>query len=237
MVGNRLTPEQVQFFRHQGYVKLPERLPEAMVEELKALITRHIAEKVAPTVADKQGRIVRLSNLWDRDPLFRAALTAPQVLDPLESLLGPNIELVKNRHNHATLRLAGDGSAYFHRDVLQWSRPLLTVLFYLQETHLENGCTWIVPGSHFLPGYANLSVWEEEALQRTGLMEQALPVPMPAGGLLAMDSLVVHSAGENRTEGTRMSLTVGYLSADELASVEDPKRVLLRGQRSYKGNY
>ena len=40
-------------------------------------------EEIAPVVRDKQGRVVRLSDLWNRDPLFREALTCPQVLDPL----------------------------------------------------------------------------------------------------------------------------------------------------------
>lgn len=231
-----LTGEQVQHFRHNGYVKLPERLPQETVTALKETIGRHIQEEVPPVVRDRQGRVVRLSSLWDRDPLFREALTGPVVLDPLESLLGPHIELVKNRHNHATLRLADEGTDYFHRDILQWSRSLVTVLFYLEETTVENGCTLIVPGTHLLPGLASLSLAEDEKLMRSGLLDQALPVPMPAGGLLAIDSLVMHSAGKNRTGGSRTSMTVGYHSVDELSGIENPKRVLVRGTRLYLGN-
>ena len=33
-----------------------------------------------------------------------------------------------------------------------------------------------------------------------------------------------------------MSLTVGYHSVDELSDVVNPKRVLVRGNRIYKGN-
>src|SRR5262245_54440334 len=124
-----LTPEQVSLFRHNGFLKLPEPLPAETVAALKETILRHICEEVAPIVRDKQGRVVRISNLWGRDPLFDAVLTCPQVLDPLESLLGPNIELILNRHNHATLRMAEDPGNYFHRDILQWSRSIVTILF------------------------------------------------------------------------------------------------------------
>lgn len=231
-----LTPEQVRLFRHNGFLKLPGRLSPEVVEELKATILRHIREEVEPIVRDRQGRAVRISNLWDRDPIFRETLTCPQVLDPLESLLGPNIELITNRHNHATLRLAGDGTSYFHRDVLHWTRAIVTVLFYLEETTVENGCTLVVPGTHLFPWCDVPSLSEDEAICRSGLLDQAIPIPMPAGGLLAIDSLVMHSAGMNRTSGSRMSMTVGYHSVDELSDVENPKRVLVRGKRIYRGN-
>ncbi|HTE20546.1 MAG TPA: phytanoyl-CoA dioxygenase family protein, partial [Armatimonadota bacterium] len=101
---------------------------------------------------------------------------------------------------------------------------------------LENGCTWVIPGTHFLPGRTTLPVEEDEALRRTGLLDQALPVPMPAGGLLVLDSLLFHGAGPNRTEGSRTSLTAGYHSVDELSAVPNPQRVLVRGRQLYMGN-
>ncbi|HZP83326.1 MAG TPA: phytanoyl-CoA dioxygenase family protein [Chthonomonadaceae bacterium] len=232
----RLTPEQVALFRHNGFVKLPGRLPDETVAALKASIWQQVEAEVAPVVRDKQGRVVRLSKIWERGSPFREALTCPQVLDPLEALLGPNIELVTNRHNHTTLRLAEDNVDYFHRDVLQWSRTIVTVLFYLEDSTVENGCTWVVPGTHLLAGRKTINLTQDEELKRAGLFEQAVPVPMPAGGLLAIDSMILHTAGKNTTPGTRLSMTAGYHSADELSPVENPKRVLVRGERIYMGN-
>jgi phytanoyl-CoA hydroxylase len=232
----QVTPEQVAFFRHNGFLKLPELLPAEMVTQLKESVWKDVKEEVAPIVRDKQGRVVRISDLWQRGTPFREAFTSPQVLDPLEALLGPNIELVTNRHNHATLRLAGDGSYYPHRDVLQWSRTIVTILFYLEDTTVENGCTWVVPGSHLLPGRPENSLAGDAEVQKWGLFEQSVPVPMPAGGLLAIDSMIMHTAGHNTTPGSRMSMTVGYHSVDELMRAENPARVLVRGERIYKGN-
>ena len=42
--------------------------------------------------------------------------------------------------------------------------------------------------------------------------------------------------GQNRTDSTRMSMTLGYHSVDELSDVENPKRILVRGKRPYDGN-
>ena len=98
-----------------------------------------------------------------------------------------------------------------------------------------NGCTLVIPGTHLLPGLAALTV-EDETLRTSGILEQSVPVPMPAGGMLLIDSLVIHAPGRNRTDGTRMSMTAGYHSVDELSAVENPRRVLVRGERIYMGN-
>lgn len=231
MARTRLTPEQAWYFRMAGFVKLPATLPSETIEALRAAIDRDIAEAVPPVVRNRAGRIVRLSNVLDRAPIFRAVATSSLVLDALEDLLGPNIEVLRNRHNHATLRLPEPGGDYLHRDVPQWSRGVVTVLFYLEAATCERGCTQLIPGSHLLP-------WPPAAAAASavGLLEQVVRVEMPAGGLLAIDSLLWHGAGRNLTGETRTSMTLGYHSADDLASVPDPQRILVRGQRVYGGH-
>lgn len=226
-----LTPEQVWLFRLTGYVKLPGMLDAETVQALNDAIQHDIEHAVEPVVRNTSGRIVRLSNILDRAPIFRTAVTSPRVLDPLEDLLGPNIELLRNRHNHATLRLPDPRAEELHRDVAQWSRPIVTVLFYLEESTCEKGATQLVPGSHLLP-------WarDRDDVARAGLADQVVRVELPAGGLLAIDSLLWHGVGHNRTQQTRTSLTIGYHSADDLAAVEDPQRLLVRGVRTYAGH-
>jgi len=231
-----LTREQVNLFRHNGFLKLPGQLSKAQVEALKQAITVDIDEAVEPAVRDADGRVVRISKLLDRDPIFREMVSAPLVLDSLESLLGPNIEVVLNRHNHATLNLAGTTDS-FHQDNMQWTRSLVTVIFFLEETTLENGCTLMIPGTHLLPGAdVRYGLNEAQWIAESGLLEQAVPVPMSAGGMLAIDSLIFHRIGLNQTDSSRISMTIGYHSVDEFAGVEDPKLWLVRGERIYKGN-
>jgi ectoine hydroxylase-related dioxygenase (phytanoyl-CoA dioxygenase family) len=227
-----LTPEQVWLFRLAGFVKLPEGLPPATVGALRAAIEEDIERAVEPLVRNREGRIVRLSNVLDRAPIFREVATSPLVLEPLTDLLGPDIELIRNRHNHATLRLPDPQAERLHRDVPQWSRGIVTVLFFLEESTCEKGCTQLVPGSHLLPWAADPAA----AIERGRLGDQVVRAEMPEGGLLVIDSLLWHGVGPNRTGQTRMSMTMGYHSADDLASVDDPQRVVVRGQRRYAGH-
>lgn len=101
-----LTHEEIRHFRHSGYWALPVRLPEQVAADLKTALCADIAAEIEPAVLDATGRTVRLSKLLERAPIFYQTATWPPLLDALESLLGPHIELVKNRHNHATLNLA-----------------------------------------------------------------------------------------------------------------------------------
>ena len=233
-IQKSLTPQQIHLFRHNGFLKLKNRLPEETVEKLKETIWADINNGVEPVQRDRNGRVVRISDVVDRHPIFLETASSPLVLDPLESIMGPNIELIVNRHNHATLRLTTAPRAEgLHRDIRQWTRTIFTALFYLEETTVENGCTVLIPGSHHFPGVTG-RLYEED--WTADLVDQAVPVPMPEGGILIVDSMVMHSVGHNQTDGTRMSMTFGYHSVDELSDMENPKRIRVRGEGIYNGN-
>ena len=228
----QLTPQEVQLFRHNGFIKFPKRLPGAQVAALKEAALRDIEKSVEPVARDN-GRIIRLSNLWGRGGIFQRTITCDEILDPLESLLGPNIEFLINRHNHFYLRDADSShSLTLHRDCQQWSRPIVTVLIYMEESNLETGCTRVVPGTHLVAGFTR---HRDADIERIAYA-QTIPLPMPPGGLLAIDGMLLHAAGINRSDRTRMSITLGYHSVNEFSSTLDPKCILVRGERIYGGN-
>ena len=237
-----MDPHLVHFFHSTGYVRLPETLPAAWILDLRMLIDGHFAKGVAPVRMNKAGQVTRLDGLVDRHPIFLTTLRLPLVLNALISLLGPNDEVAKYRHNHATLNRAGGIPFRLHRDIQQWSRPLLSVFIYLEDANVQNGCTHIVPGSHIIPyagpqsggGFGN---WADEHEEYRCLIGQELPVPMPKGGVLLMNSLVFHSVGINHGEGTRVSLVFACHSADDLIpSTDRESTMLIAGNRQFKGN-
>ena len=233
----KLTQHELELFRHNGFIKLPTRIPEARVEALRQAALADFAAEIEPVSRLPDGTLTRISNVWGRGDIFRGTIVCDEILDPLECLLGPNIEFMLNRHNHIYLRdRDSTASLKLHRDCYQWSRPLLSVLLYLEDTHLENGCTLVIPGTHHLPAFWNLEDLREDETLHQIFLSQTIPIPMPAGGLLAMDGLILHAAGLNRTERTRMSMTLGYHSVDHFSEAEDSKRILIRGERVYEGN-
>lgn len=232
-----LSDDQIKLFRHNGFLRLPGRLPDETVARLKETVLADVANEVEPYVRDKNGVVIRLSQVLDRDPIFREIATSSLVLDSLESLLGPNIELITNRHNHSTLNPPSRGYTGLHRDVLQWTRDIVTVIFYLEEATVENGCTHVVPGTHLFNWIQNPGTKTSvEDVITDEIRAQEVPLPSPAGGLAVIDSQIFHRVGTNLSNGTRTSMTMGYVSVDELASVQDPYRVLVRGTSAYGGN-
>ena len=183
---------------------------------------------------------MRLSAIWQRGGPFQRIMAGEEVKPVLHSLLGPNVELILNLHNHLTLRKKDDKTAMsieLHRDCKNWSRTICTILFFIEETTIENGCTRLIPGSHMLPNIApGVRPEHDSWFIQSGLLEQTIPIPMPAGGILAIDSMILHAAGENFTRGTRMTITAGYHTVDEKTDISDPKRVTVFGERIYAGN-
>ena len=165
-----LTPQEIQLFRHNGFIKFPTQLSKDHVEALKAAALKDMAEAVEP-VARQDGRIIRISAVWQRGGIFQETITCDEILNPLESLLGSNIEFVLNRHNHVYLRDAGSThSLELHRDVRHWSRTIATVLIYLEETNfrkrLHASCSRVAPPTCF---------WHTLKMKRLSKLQRANP--------------------------------------------------------------
>ncbi len=227
--GTRLTQTEIRLFHNNGFLKLDRGLPEPVTSELEETIWRHIDEEIEPVVRGDDGTVGRISDVIERDDqIFWEVCTGDWVMEPLESLLGPDIVVHKKRHNHATLRRGTDtkGSTGFHRDVRQWSRPLVTALFYLTDTNLENGCTRIVPNSQYIPS-ERLYGEDGRLNEDHGIFTQEVPVPMPRGGILLINSLMLHRVGMNHTDEARMSMTIGYHSEDSLTAADEPNHAVV----------
>lgn len=240
---SNLTHEQARFFRDSGYYRLDGVLNIDETAELREFVSR---EKQLADTAMPIGEIVtKLYGLYDRSPeLMHKVISHPNILDPVQSIVGPNVIFTKNRHNHATVNDSRSTKleSRLHRDILQPTRGLVTAAIYLEDTSLENGCTHIVPGSHNLP-YVGVpqedggGTWMDEHGEYAGLEDQALPVPMREGGVLLFNGLAFHGVGTNSGNGTRMSITLGFRAADELAYHADQEReILVSGDNLYRGN-
>lgn len=231
-----------EFFQATGYLRVPEALPDTLVQDVRTKLEDQFVRAIPPFRTNRAGEVSRLEGLLDRDPIFLSVLRDPVVLDRLHMLLGPNIEVCRFRHNHATLNRAGDIPFRLHRDIQQWSRSLVSVFVYLEEATSLNGCTHIVPSSHTLP-YAGPQSgdgggnWADEHDQYRYLIGQELPMPMARGGVLMMSSLAFHTVGINQSAGTRMSMVFACHSSDQLDPVlEKSGTILVTGTRQFKGN-
>lgn len=228
------------FFLRNGYARIPGALPSALIASVEAVLAREFAVAAPPARVNAAGQISRLDGLIDRDPVFLRVLRDPHVMRGLTGLLGPDIEVLRDRHNQVALNRAGDIGFRLHRDVRHWSRPIVSVFVYLNEATTLNGCTHVVPGSHLLPYAGPQSndgggTWADEHQTFRHLIGQELPVPMPRGGVLLVDGLAFHSVGIGQPGTTRKSMVFACHSCDDLQREQDDSRELLVGDRRYRG--
>ena len=231
---------QSEFFRSTGFLKLPKILNDCLLNSAIARIDKVIQNSEKPYRLSKNRSINRIDQLYQRDICFQQIMAHPGLMEFLVPILGPNIELVLNRHNHATVNTADDVLVRLHRDVLQWSRSLVTAIFYLEDSDMDSAPTMLIPSSHYLPFVGtpnNGGTWMDEHSVYGDLAAQAISIPMRAGSVLIFDSLVFHTVGPNYTNRSRMSIAAGYHSVNELEPNKfSQTRVLVHGENLYRGN-
>lgn len=236
---------RARFFRQAGYLRVLGVLSPAETAELRSFVLEENTKENG-TATHQLGRTAtKLYGLYDRRPqLMHRLVTHPRLVSELTPILGPNIIFVKNRHNHASVNdhTENPEAAALHRDVLQPTRGLLTAAVYLEASTTLNGCTHIIPTSQTLdyvgvPQVNGGGTWMANHEEYQGLLDQALPVPMPEGSVLLFDGLAFHSIGQNNTSSSRMSMTLGFRSVDELSAQPDNTReIIISGQYLYRGN-
>ena len=99
--------------------------------------------------------------------------------------------------------------------------PMVTVWVPLVEATVENGCCWVIPGSHhwgLLDGARgeDNNVRMEQDVEVRG---NPVPVPLEPGGALFMTNLCVHTSKLNTTRGCRWSIDFRYFPTPDRADL------------------
>lgn len=240
LIGS-LSRQQARFFRDAGYLKLPAVLEPKTLEGLRGAARDLLRDADDPVERGVDGTVVKVLGLIDRGEEFAQLAAAEALIEPLKSLLGPNIEILRNRHNHLTSGEGASGAGRLHRDVLQWSRTIVTALVFLDDTWSVESATRILPGSHLLPFVGrpnNGGTWLSEHHMFGDLVDQAVPIPARAGDVLLLDGVAFHQSGPETSLHERLCITFAYRPVDELAPPNPSAvhRVLVSGEDIYRGN-
>lgn len=117
--------------------------------------------------------------------------------------------------------LSSTGAKFKHRDTVRLQRhfhtdqgwaagyqpyPLVATAFYaLSDFNVENGCTWVVPGSHKVPAPPR----GEFDTMGADMVAKAVPFVAPAGTCCIFEGRTWHAEGINTSGKIRMHLN-GY---------------------------
>ncbi|MBO9606489.1 MAG: phytanoyl-CoA dioxygenase family protein [Paenibacillaceae bacterium] len=230
-------PEQKQFFEENGYVVVPDILSPVQLEELRLMIDKVMEGQLTPETGGVTGdfhlqfepalehdpavrrrdKIRVIFHMCHSHPFFWNHATRPEIVDVVESILGPKITLYTDQ---MFAKPAHHGSLVpFHQDAAYWPNVhpnMLSCWVAIDDATMENGCVRMIPGSHkqAIPhsrytGTQSYGIPEEEVD-----ISREVPVEIKAGGAMFHHSLTIHRSFPNRSDKARRGLVTIYMPSD-----------------------
>jgi phytanoyl-CoA hydroxylase len=223
-----LTPDQIQFYRDQGYLGIENvfsvdemdelrRVTDEFVEKSRAVTRNDAVFDLEPSHTPGKPLLRRLKNPIKQHEVYRRALRHPLVLQFVSQLLGPAITSNGNKLN---LKLANVGSPVeWHQDWAFYPHTnddLLAVGIAMDESTLENGCLMVMPGSHLGPvlDHHQDGVFIGAVTDTDFKATNAVPITLKAGGISIHHTRLLHGSAPNLSTNTRRLLLYQYCAAD-----------------------
>jgi ectoine hydroxylase-related dioxygenase (phytanoyl-CoA dioxygenase family) len=258
-VRTRLTADEIEFFKENGYLSLQAVMPQEEVERMREIYDRLFEQRAGREEgnqfdlagSDEEGKEASLPQiLWP-------SRYAPEInqMSFRENLLGLSRQLLgekaEQQGEHAILKPAGRGAPTpWHQDEAYWEPTLeynaLSIWMPLQEATVENGCMWFIPGSNKWDVQPHHSINNDpriHGLEIDSLDDSdAQACPIPAGGATFHNSRTLHYAGANKTSAPRRAYICAYGTPTRKRAeprsypwLEQQKTARLERQRSYEG--
>ena len=221
-----LTPEQIEFYRREGYLVLDNVMPPDEVERMRVIYDRLFAAQVGRKTGE-------FFDLGGRDENNKPKIA--QLMNPSKyaaELAGP--WQFKVNTVAIARQLQGDQSYYrqdlaickpahsttptlWHQDTAyndpQFDYENLNFWMPLQPVSLANGCLHFVPGSHLSKEILNhyRPDPEVEGVECTEVnLDRAVACPLPAGGATIHHARMLHYSGPNNTDDDRRAYILEY---------------------------
>ena len=253
-----LNPSEVDSYRDQGYLLLRQAIKPTDLASVRALISllvdRHAGQlyqagKISCLYEDEPfGQRLALINqqaelgasLWDLTRAFDGPqlfhlICHPVILDSLESLLGAEIAWTGSYVTRLKLP-RNEGTVFpWHQDSQYYGQAtqhlhVVSLWIPLVDVAEDNGCLYVIPGSHkwnLLKGQVH--TWEE--MEQRG---QPVALPMRPGDILLLSNLTFHTSKPNNSNNVRWSVDQRYVASPQAQRLTEQQR---RGYDSLKTHY
>lgn len=240
---NGLTPEALAHFYDKGFVVIHHVFNDAdlqpVIDEIDLEVKRRASMlvhqgKLSATYSEvgfeRQLALISTetdqvaTSIWNgvlSGPGIFHVLSHPRLVDIAEALCGPELIASSVYRLRPKIPNYSYGAVPWHQDS-GYFEPycdealVVTVWIPLVDTNEQNGCLWVLPGSHRLPvvrhrlhdGGRYLEIAHEDLPDI-----EPLACPVPKGGVLLLTNRTIHGSFENRSEVVRWSMDLRYQSA------------------------
>jgi phytanoyl-CoA hydroxylase len=238
------TQEQIAFFKENGYLNVGPVLSPAELEAARVAYDRIFTATEKPSsyrnlgqqegAEVSKGAVLQIIDMWRLDSIFEQLLHKEELLDVIEGLMGhPNIRLY---HDQALFKPALHGDIVpWHQDNGYWHlepAAAMSMWIALDDADEENGCMWVVPGSHRAGEVGHQRAGQYVAQLKANADETlAVSVPLRAGSAMIHHCRTLHMTRPNHTPRQRRAWVMHYMPVDTKQNGEYlAQRPLLRGQ-------
>ncbi|WP_249423983.1 phytanoyl-CoA dioxygenase family protein [Nocardioides coralli] len=240
VLHHEVTDELIAQIREDGYGVLLDAISPAEVSSLREEAVRlcsgelaEIAGGPAPRPGESADELMRrflcIHYPHKVSDVALRALMAPRVVDVLTRVIGPNVKAMQSM---LFIKSEGKPGQPWHQDeyfIPTRDRSLTAAWIALDDATVENGCLWVLPGSHrrgiLYPDREqdddrfDCSI---EAYDFPYRDEDAVPVEVPAGAAVIFNGYLLHRSLENSGKhGYRRALANHYMSAESLLPWRD----------------
>ena len=225
-----LSDAQIEHYRKEGYFVVPgffgpealqrvdDTIQEIMEQALQSDDYSSILE-LEPEPVDGKTITRRIYNPFDQHQTFKEIASDDRLLDCMESLIGPNINL---QHSKLNMKPPQVGSVVeWHQDLAYMPHTnddLVTLLIYLDEATEENGCLRVLPRNHthYFDHHTPDGIFTGMVTEDldSGRFGKPASLPAPAGSAIFMHCIMPHSSFPNRSPHPRRTLIFEYRATD-----------------------
>lgn len=159
--------------------------------------------------------------LHDLDPVFNEFSRTPQLRELVSDLRIKRPLLLQSMYIFKQPKIGGEVTC--HQDsTFLYTEPqdIAGLWFALEDSSLENGCLWAIPGGHKLglksrwvrdgAGRMKFDVFDSSPLPENEL----IPLEVEKGSLILLNGLLPHKSLANRSEKSRHAYTLHVISAE-----------------------
>ena len=227
-----LTQEQIDAFASDGYLRVGKVLDDEEIELLRSEYDREFALARAgqgtfrnlaidhtddlETKNQAKQQMLQIMQMCERNIHFRRLLYNERILDVVEALIGPNIQLF---HDQALYKPAFHGGpVHWHQDNAYWRcapANLVSAWLTLDDVDANNGAMQFLPGSHLQPVSHERSQTTGSLLDSSGAVKDVskkVIVDLPAGGIAIHHCQTLHYTEPNTTDRQRRAFAIHFMT-------------------------
>jgi ectoine hydroxylase-related dioxygenase (phytanoyl-CoA dioxygenase family) len=241
-----LSPAEVRRYVETGFLPVPDLVDADELRELKTDLVK-LARGGYPSAklqaipdllsdAEVLRRILCIHQPHHLSPIMKKHAAHPRICGVLSQITAAHLPFwdgsVKCMQTMAFVKPPGFQGQAWHQDEIYIptrDRSLVGAWIALDDATLDNGCLWVIPGSH-QSGYLypqrkhdRLDEWDFGHESYGFDSSTATPVPVEAGTVVFFNGYLLHASYRNRTETYRRVLVSHYMNAYSLLPWRHPK--------------